>query len=88
VKSKKGVDRSERQPLVLFHAMSSQLDATTSHLASRLAATKQKFKEAHESDEELDDEAIFAELEAELEEESGAGMAEIREKGMQALKQE
>jgi hypothetical protein len=67
--------------------MSSNLDAQTSELATRLAATAAKHKESHSSDEE-DEDDIFAELEAEFEEESGAGMAQLREHGMQALKQE
>jgi hypothetical protein len=68
--------------------MSSSLNAQTSHLASRLAATAAKRKEYMSSDEEETEEDIFAELEAEIEEESGPGAALMREYGMTALKQE
>jgi hypothetical protein len=68
--------------------MSTSLNPNTSHLASRLAETKQKFKEALSSDEEEDEDEIFAQLEAELEEDSGLGMAALREYGINDLKQE
>jgi hypothetical protein len=68
--------------------MSTSLNAQTSHLAGRFAATAAKHAGNNESDDETNDDDIFAELEAELEEESGAGMAQIREYSMGALKQE
>jgi hypothetical protein len=67
--------------------MSTHVDANVSHLASRLAATAKKHKEENGSDEENEDD-IFAELEAEIEQESGAGMANMREHGIQGLKEE
>lgn len=67
--------------------MSSGLDSSTSYLASRLAKTSARRKEDKLSDDE-DDEDIFAELEAELDDESGPGMASLREKGLESLKRE
>jgi hypothetical protein len=67
--------------------MSTHVTADVSHLASRLVTTAKKRKEEDGSDEQ-DEDDIFAELEAELEEESGAGMANMREYGIEALKEE
>jgi hypothetical protein len=98
--SYRGSDRSRNHSFAAWEApyprlastpssanMSSTLDPTTSHLAGRLAATTARRKADDRSDDE-DDEDIFAELEAELEDESGPGMAHIRERGLQQLKQE
>lgn len=81
--------KDKRTPLASCQStMSSSLTAQTSHLASRLASTTAKRKDDCLSDDEQDEEDIFAELEAEIEEESGAGAAMMREYGMTALKQE
>jgi hypothetical protein len=68
--------------------MSSSLDPRVSGLASRLQATSKRRNEDNLSDDDLDEDEIFAELEAELENDSGPGMAQLREQGILALKQE
>lgn len=67
--------------------MSSSTNELNDYLASRLATTSARRKEDNLSDDE-DDEAIFAELEAELDDESGPGMAALREHGLESLKRE